>query len=125
MAVVIVIPEIPPSLNEWARWHNQKANKEKQRWGELVWACARQQLGIGGIRKCGFARAEVTLKYFFPSNARRDPDNYSGKFIMDGLVSAGILVDDSFEHVELKLIKGGVDKKAPRVEVEITELEVS
>jgi Holliday junction resolvase RusA-like endonuclease len=120
--VKLTIPEIPPSLNVWCRWHNQKANKEKQRWSELVWACALEQIGLKGLSKCNFAKAEVTLKYFFPNHNRRDPDNYSGKFILDGLVSSNVLVDDSFENVDLKIVKGGVDKQNPRCEIEIREV---
>ena len=50
---------------------------------------------------------------------RRDPDNYSGKFILDGLVKAGIIADDSFSNIDLRLC-GKVDKKNPRTEIEIT-----
>lgn len=45
----------------------------------------------------------MTLHYFFKDNRRRDPDNYSGKFILDGLVRAGILQDDSFAVIDLEL----------------------
>lgn len=48
-------------------------------------------------------KAAVKLVYHFPNAIRRDPDNYSGKMILDGLVSAGILADDSFNCIELQL----------------------
>lgn len=57
---------------------------------------------------------------FFPTRGRRDPDNYSGKFILDGLVQAGIIKDDSFECINLRL-KASYDKDNPRTEIEVEE----
>lgn len=56
-------------------------------------------------------KATVRLIYHFTNRIRRDPDNYSGKMILDGLVRAGIISDDSFYCIELQLAavydKGG------------------
>lgn len=70
-----------------------------------------------------YARAVVKISYYFKSQGRRDPDNYAGKMILDPLVKEGVLVDDSFDNIELVLRKGGVDKLNPRTEIEITKLE--
>lgn len=53
---------------------------------------------------------------------RRDPDNYSGKFLLDGLVRAGVLQDDSFSHIDLRLM-GSLDRDNPRTEVLVEEEE--
>src|SRR5690606_40521196 len=60
---------------------------------------------VTGIQTCAlpispqpFEKAICTLTYHFPDRRRRDPDNFSGKFIMDPLVAEGFLVDDSFDH---------------------------
>ena len=53
---------------------------------------------------------------------RRDPDNYSGKMLLDPLVREGILIDDSFDVVTL-VLGGKVDKKNPRTEIEIRSVE--
>lgn len=71
-----------------------------------------------------FDKAAVTLRYHFPDNRRRDPDNYNGKFILDGLREAGVLADDDFGHISLTVERGDVDKRNPRVEVRISEREV-
>lgn len=68
-----------------------------------------------------FEKAKVTITYFFADGRRRDPDNYAGKLILDGLTKAGVIQDDDFDHIVLEIRKGGVDKKNPRTEVEITE----
>ena len=66
--------------------------------------------------------AMVEIAYYFKTRTRRDPDNFSGKFILDPLVREGVLVDDSFDNVVLRL-RGGYDKQHPRTEILITELE--
>lgn len=70
-----------------------------------------------------YVRAVVKISYYFKSKGRRDPDNFSGKMILDPLVREGVLADDSFDNIELVLRKGGVDKLNPRTEIEITEQE--
>ena len=40
--------------------------------------------------------------------------------ILDGLVKAGVIVDDSFGNIEL-VLSAGVDKEKPRVEITVKE----
>lgn len=68
------------------------------------------------IKKC-----VVRITYFFRTRQRHDPDNYNGKFILDGLREAGIIEDDSFKNVELQLC-GSYDKENPRTEIIIKEV---
>lgn len=70
-----------------------------------------------------YAQAVVTILYYFKDNRRHDPDNYSGKMILDPLVKEGVIVDDSFDVIELRVKKGGVDKLNPRTEIEVISLE--
>lgn len=111
----IVIPELPVSLNRLLRMHYRARMRERDKWVLLV----RKYAGPVGVR---FARAQVRLTYFFRDGRRRDPDNYAGKLIMDALVACGLLVDDSFSHVDL-LLSGGVDKDAPRTEIEVVGID--
>ena len=100
------IPSIPPSNNKYqgngSLGKNFEYQAEKQTWAELIFynTLPRPPYPL--------ARAKVTLHYFFKDKRRRDPDNYSGKFILDGLVKAGILQDDSFSVIDLEL-KASVD----------------
>lgn len=110
----IVIPEIPPSNNKFAGRQNQwQYRNEKKRWLETVAFYAPKV-------KVPLEYAVVTLRYYFKTRNRRDPDNYSGKFLLDGLTAAGIIRDDSFEHIRLN-IEGRYDKNNPRTEIIITE----
>ena len=69
-----------------------------------------------------FERAIVNITYYFKDRRRRDPDNYSGKMLLDPLVKEGILIDDSFDVVTL-VLDGKVDKQNPRTEIEIRSVE--
>ena len=65
--------------------------------------------------------ARVTITYFFPTRARHDADNYSGKYLLDGLTIAGVIVDDDLKHISTT-IRGEYDKDNPRTEIEVEEL---
>ena len=113
-----IIPLVPPSNNKYIgkrnNWEYQKVKKE---WAGYVDIFCRPKPTEP------FERARVTLLYHFPDKRKRDPDNYSGKMILDGLVQAGIIIDDSFDVIDL-LIKAAPkpDRKNPRVEIFIEEV---
>lgn len=113
MLMKYIINEIPPSNNRFiGRRNSWEYREEKERWAELI------------ILKCRpkpekpLENVTVRLTYFFRTKGRRDPDNYSGKFILDGLVKAGIIKDDSFDVIELEIC-GKTDRTNPRTEIEI------
>ena len=117
MTYAYTIPAIPPSNNQFigrnVRWQYQS---EKKRWAELIAVFCRPK------PPKPIERARVTISYTFKDGRRRDPDNYSGKMILDGLVNAGILVDDSFDCIDLTLRKCGHDKNYYRTEIIIEEV---
>lgn len=115
------IPEIPPSNNKYMGRGSIKGQAfayqaEKQRWAWLVQEAVKQRPSEP------LKKAIVRIKYYFPDRRRRDPDNYSGKFILDGLSAAGVIADDSFVNVKLEL-EGYVDKENPRTVVELEEIQ--
>ena len=114
--MVITVEKIPPSDNKFKGRNNVwEYRVEKAKWLDMVlWLCK------GKAPEKPFKKATVTITYFFPTKGRRDPDNYSGKFILDGLVQAGILQDDSFKCIDLRL-RGNYDRQKPRTEIEILE----
>lgn len=63
----------------------------------------------------------IKITYYFRTKTRHDPDNYSGKFILDGLVKAGVITDDSFNNINL-ILSGKYDKDNPRTEIEVEDL---
>lgn len=114
------INDIPPSNNKFmgrgTRYvQSIQYHEEKEKWEWLV------KVAVGRNKpKKPYKKATVTLIYYFPTRHRRDPDNYSGKFILDGLVKAKVIEDDSFNHIDL-ILKGKVDKNNPRTEIVIQE----
>lgn len=113
----ITVHDIPPSNNRYlGNSHNFNAyRREKERWHWLIRAAIKTK------PKEPYIRAKVRITYYFPDRRRRDPDNYSGKFILDPLVREGILKDDSFTCAVLEL-RAEVDKGNPRTEIEVEEI---
>lgn len=109
------LPAIPPSNNKFIgrenRWEYQRTKKEWARMTALVCSPKPPE----PIR-----RAVVRLTYHFSDGRRRDPDNYSGKMILDGLVRAGIIADDSFCCIDLQL--AAVYDKGGYTEITIEEV---
>lgn len=111
------IKAIPPSNNKFigrnAQWEYQKVKKE---WADLV------RFSCRPYPKQPIDKSVVQITYCFPTKVRHDPDNYSGKMILDGLTSAGIIADDSFSHIAL-MLRAKVDKQNPHTEITITEVD--
>ena len=90
---IIHVPEAHPSLNTWTRKHHRQWAADKKRWMEMVMWCCKGKDQIKG---------EVTIEilYIFPTKHRHDIDNYAPKFILDGIVKAGIIEDDCYDIVK-------------------------
>lgn len=109
----ITMAAIPPSMNEFAGKCGWKYRDEKKKWTALVLAAC---LACGDTPVQPMAKAMVRIDYYFPDRRRRDPDNYGGKLLMDGLTRAGVIADDSFAHVSISL-HAHVDRQNPRTEI--------
>lgn len=109
------IPKVPPSLNKFVGRKNcWEYRTLKNQWKFYVGLfCSPRPVSP-------FPKAAVKLTYFFPTKTRHDPDNYAGKMILDGLTEAGIIKDDSFDCIELR-IAGCYDRDNPRTEIEAYE----
>lgn len=108
-----VIPSIPPSNNRFKGRENFWEYREmKKEWAQMaaVYCRPKPPAPLSGVT--------VRITYFFPTRIRHDPDNYNGVFLLDGMVQAGILQDDSFACINLEL-RGGYDKGNPRTVIEI------
>lgn len=121
MSYTYTINDIPPSNNKFMGRGTQKTQSqvyqaEKRKWAWMILEAVGRDKPKEPIEL-----AAVTLCYHFPDKRRRDPDNYSGKFILDGLVNAGVIKDDSFSNINLKLL-GKYDKENPRTEIIIEEV---
>ena len=118
-SIKLTLRGVPPSMNRFAGRENAwQYRAEKERWTNAVqWAIKAQ----GYKLPRPFERAIVTIAYYFPDNRRRDPDNYSGKLLLDGLTRGGLIADDSFSHIALT-VTGAVDKNDPHTEIVVQDL---
>ena len=69
-----------------------------------------------------YEKAEVEITYYFKDKRRRDPDNYSGKFLLDPLVRLRVLKDDNFGVIDNLKLRAGYDKDNPRTEIVVREV---
>ncbi len=115
--ITITLKGVPPSLNQIAGKSDPwKYRKAKAEWTEKVWLTARASKDRP---KTPFDKADVFILYFFPDKRRRDADNYCGKFLLDGLTKAGIIADDSFNHISLHI--DGTVGKPTRTQITVIE----
>ena len=112
-----------PGMNEFidANRRNYHAGAKMKKEAEyIVTVCARKTL------QRWRASGPVFMRYtWYEPNRKRDKDNVSGfgrKIIQDALVRAGYLKNDGWNDIVGFSDEFRVDKKEPRIEVEIEEV---
>lgn len=116
-----IIPGQLGTLNEMideARANKYKsANKKRQYTNLVAWAIKQAKLRPINIK------VDVVIKWYCPSK-RKDKDNIMAgqKYIFDGLQLAGIIPNDGWNEIGDISHKFYVDKQAPRIEVELLEI---
>lgn len=120
MTRTIIIPDILPGFNEIieaSRANKYVAAEQKKEYTDLI-AWTAKAAGIPYME-----RIDVAIHWYEP-NRRRDKDNISAgiKFVLDGLVKAGVIKNDGWKQIGDILHFFDVDRRNPRVEVEITEI---
>ena len=117
--IELTIPGVPPSLNKFAGRENTWAYRAaKTTWTNAVlWAIRAAK----AAPERPYARADVTITYYFGNRNRHDADNYSGKFLLDGLTRGGVIVDDDLKHITTA-IRGAYDAGKPRTVITVEEV---
>jgi crossover junction endodeoxyribonuclease RusA len=113
---------IPPSFNYFTSIKRIVQNALKQNYKEFsIWLAS-----YYNVANLNLDKAEFTYTFYFPDHRRRDVDNLllTPKFINDGLVEAGVLVDDNGENLRLMFNPFQYDKLNPRVEFIIRDMRV-
>lgn len=93
-------------------------NALKQRWKDFIRLFVDEQ-GYSNLR---IEKCEVRQIIYYPTNRGHDTDNSTPKFILDGLVESGMIIDDDAEHITKLPLECSVDKGCPRTELYITIL---
>lgn len=107
------------SLNTWMILPRPAMNALKQNWKEFIVWTVREM----GLENRQLEHAAVSVCSYMPTKRRCDPDNMVPKFILDGLVEAGLLKDDDGQTIETLTLKTDYDKDNPRTVIEITVLD--
>lgn len=103
-------------INANGRLHHHAKAKLTKAWRELAAATAM-------THKRKYDQAHVTVGIRFPTNHRRDVGNYypTAKACLDGIVDAGLLIDDSDQYVTGPDMRRIRPNGTPLVVVTITE----
>lgn len=90
-------------------------NALKQRWKDFIkWFVKEQGYTNLHIEKC-----EISQIVYYPNNRRHDVDNSVPKFILDGLVDSGMILDDDSKHLSKLILECKKDAERPRTELHI------
>jgi len=116
----LVIEGELPGLNEIienSKTHWAKYAEEKKSLTETVAWLAKEQI------KNKYSKIDLTFIWFC-KNKRRDKDNIIAgqKFVIDGLVEAGVIENDGWNEIGNIIHYFEIDKKNPRVEIIIEEV---
>lgn len=108
-----------PSMNKWIKLPALTQDGLKQKWKKYaIWLVEKHGFTDLNIEKC-----YAVFTFYRPTKRRFDCDNISPKFFLDGVVEAGMLIDDDRNHMNPLIIYGEYDKNNPRMEVEFITLE--
>lgn len=109
------------SINEWMIMRRPAMNHLKQKWKDFIkWLISKQGYANLRIEKC-----EIIQTIYYPTNRRHDVDNSVPKFVLDGLVESGMIVDDDSKHITQLTLRCGVDADNPRTELRLTGIQTS
>lgn len=120
MTEKLIIPGELPGLNEiiaiskehWAKYAEEKHFRTQE-----IAYLAKSQI------KGKYQKVDLVFTWFC-KNKKRDKDNIIAgqKFILDGLVAAGVIENDGWRQVGNILHYFKIDNKNPRVEILIEEV---
>lgn len=103
------------SINQWMIMKRPMMNALKQKWKNfIIWLVEEKGYSNLRIEKC-----EITQTVYYPNNRRHDIDNSVPKFILDGLVESGMIIDDDCTHITKLILICSVDIHNPRTVLEI------
>lgn len=108
-----------PSINVWFVMQRPQMNSLKQKWKDfIIWV-----INDLGYQDSKFDLFDMEYIVYMPTKRRIDPDNISPKFINDGLVESGFIVDDDGKHMRSLILRTEYDKEYPRSEIYIRPIE--
>ena len=104
-----------PLMNVWMIMKRPMMNALKQKWSDFIVWFIREQ-GYSNLR---IERCDMKFVTYYQTNRRHDVDSNTPKFILDGFVKSGFVVDDDSKNITSLTLECGVDKNNPRTEIYI------
>lgn len=101
------------SINVWMIMKRPMMNALKQKWKDFICYFIKEQ-GYSNLR---IDKCEIHQTVYYPNNRRHDVDNSVPKFILDGLVESGMILDDDSKHITKLTLECKTDTKNPRTEI--------
>lgn len=97
-------PTVPLSINQSNSTHWRARRKRLEPWKDVAWALAHNYRRQAARSPLGRLTGPITVQVVLPFRTahRRDAHNYTGtvvKAVVDGIVQAGIVPDDTPEWV--------------------------
>ncbi len=101
------------SINVWMIMKRPMMNALKRRWKDfIVWFIDNQGYSNLHIDKC-----ELSFVTYYQTHRRHDVDNSIPKFLIDGLIESGFIIDDDSKHISKVTLECSVDTDNPRTEI--------
>lgn len=94
-------------------------NALKGKWKDFIMWFVNEQ----GYTNLGINRCKMKFISYYDNHRRHDTDNSCPKFILDGLVCGGFIVDDDSLHITSLTLECDVDVDRPRTEIYVTVLD--
>ncbi len=104
------------SINAWMIMKRPAMNSLKQRWKDFI----KWYIEYRGYSNLHIEECEISQAIYYPTNRRHDIDNSVPKFILDGLVESGMIIDDDSKHIKKLTMMCYVDASHPRTEIHIS-----
>ncbi|KKK62984.1 hypothetical protein LCGC14_2998840, partial [marine sediment metagenome] len=129
-SITLSFPWFPPEVApNWTGHRMKKASATKAYREQCGWAAVEQSLDAEHVTVCLSSPVLATTTFYVTDRRRRDMNNLDAslKALWDGIVDAGILADDSSEHLQhgrSRLVRnlGGLGPKEKYIEVRLEEV---
>lgn len=116
MKVALFIPGIPKNANARSQWAKYAANRDRQKFRGLAADIASEHYAPHGTFT---VPVQITARHISPHRRRRDPLGLAERLkpIVDGIVDAGLLIDDDETHISVRLEPS---EKGPEAGIHVT-----
>ncbi len=120
--ITITLPPVDSRLHAHNKGHWRAKSTATKQLRELAQALVTQK----GRGREQWRRACVHYRFYVPDNRRRDTANMiqATKPAIDGLVDAGLIKDDCWQHLSIGKVSVEIDRNNPRVVLRVNKVGV-